>query len=84
MAKIQYITKRLSDDKLDMIDKANTIIEEYQEAGYELTLRQLYYQFVARGMLDNKQTEYSRLGDIISDGRMVGLVDDDIYERLQQ
>jgi hypothetical protein len=30
-----------------MIAKANEIIATYAEQGYDLTLRQLYYQFVA-------------------------------------
>ena len=33
-----------------MIDCANDIITEYEAQGYHLTLRQLYYQFVARDM----------------------------------
>lgn len=40
-----------------------------------LTLRQLYYQFVARGMIPNKQTEYKRLGSVINDARLAGLID---------
>lgn len=31
-----------------MIDQANEIIEVYQGDGYDLSLRQLYYQFVSR------------------------------------
>ncbi len=50
MPKIAYEEKRISDRLLAMIVIANRIIEEYIEAGYRLTLRQLYYQFVARGL----------------------------------
>jgi len=46
-----------------MIDHANSIIAEYQARGFTLTLRQLYYQFVARSLIDNKQSEYKRLGE---------------------
>lgn len=35
----------------------------------------LYYQFVARGILPNKQSEYKRLGSILNDARLAGLVD---------
>ena len=45
-----------------IIRKANTLIADYQRQGYKLTLRQLYYQFVQRNWLVNKQTEYKRLG----------------------
>jgi hypothetical protein len=82
MGKIAYITKKLSASKLRVIEQANTIIEEYQVQGYELTLRQLYYQFVARDLLPNKMKEYQRLSIIISDGRLCGLVDwDAIVDR---
>jgi hypothetical protein len=56
------------------IEQVNGIISEYQEKGYRLTLRQLYYQFVARG-LPNNQSEYKRLGDIVSKGRWAGKID---------
>lgn len=55
--------------------KANEIIGEYAAQGFNLTLRQLYYQFVSRDLIANKQSEYKRLGDIISKARRAGLVD---------
>lgn len=60
---------------LDMINKANAIISELRRAGYTLTLRQLYYQLVSRDVIPNKQTEYKRLGSILNDARLAGLVD---------
>jgi hypothetical protein len=65
---------------LTIINQANVIIEEYAKQGFDLTLRQLYYQFVARDMLANKQSNYDRLGSIISDARLAGLVD---WERIE-
>lgn len=62
-------------DRMKMIDHANTIINEYLAQGFQLTLRQLYYQFVSRDLIPNRQTEYKRLGDIIVEGRMAGLID---------
>ena len=38
------------ESSLDVIVDANDIIEEYQEQGFVLTLRQLYYQFVTRDL----------------------------------
>jgi len=60
---------------LEIIDQANEIIEEYTEQGFDLTLRQLYYQFVSRDLIANTQQEYSKLGAIISDARLAGLID---------
>lgn len=75
MPRICYTPKRFSAGSLAIIEKANEIIAEYQAAGYDLTLRQLYYQFVARDLIANKDTEYNRLGDIVSKARLAGLID---------
>lgn len=61
--------------RLMVVHKANQVIRAYQAQGFDLTLRQLYYQFVSRGWLANKDVEYKRLGDIITDARLAGLVD---------
>lgn len=53
----------------------NAIIDEFKEGGYVMTLRQLYYQLVSRDIIPNKQTEYDRLGKLLKEGRMAGLVD---------
>jgi len=74
MSFIQYIPKRFSAGSLHLIETANQIINEYEEMGYTLTLRQLYYQFVARDLIANKQSEYKRLGSIINDGRLAGMI----------
>lgn len=70
-----YIERNFSPASLRLISKAEEICNEYSEQGYELTLRQLYYQFVARGLIDNKQSEYKRLGSVINDARLAGLID---------
>ncbi len=75
MPKIKYINKRLSAASLEIVGQANDIIDEYMTAGYTLTLRQLYYQFVARDLISNRQQSYKRIGSIISDARLLGLVD---------
>lgn len=73
--KIAYITKRFSQASRGIVGQAQEIIDEYAAQGFGLTLRQLYYQFVARGLLANRQREYKRLGSIISDARRAGLID---------
>lgn len=75
-----FIPRRFSKSSLALIDQANEIIEEYQAQGYVLTLRQLYYQFVARGIIANKQSEYNRLGSVVNDARLAGLMDWDMIE----
>lgn len=63
-----------------IIDTANRIIAEYTALGYVLTLRQLYYRFVAGGFIENKKTEYDRLGSIMQRARYAGLTDWDAIE----
>ena len=75
MPKICYRPKSFSDDRMDLIKKANVIIEEYANQGFELTLRQLYYQFVSRDFIPNNLRAYKNLGDVINDARLAGLID---------
>jgi hypothetical protein len=70
-----FETRRFTANTLELIDHANRIIREYQALGFTLTLRQLYYQFVARSLLENEQLEYKRLGRVIKDARRAGLID---------
>lgn len=70
-----FVPKNFKDASLEIITAANEIIDEYRDQGFLLTLRQLYYQFVARALLPNTQQSYKRLGSIINDARLAGLVD---------
>lgn len=80
MAKELFIEQPFRRATLERIAQANEIIDEYQADGLTLTLRQLYYQFVARGLIENKQRNYDALGDTISKARLGGLVDWDAIE----
>jgi len=82
MPKIEYVSKRFRASSLRTIQEADSIITEYQDDGYDLTLRQLYYQFVSRGLIPNKDSEYKKLGSVINDARLAGLIDwDAIVDR---
>lgn len=78
--KIAYVEKRFTAATWAVIEQANEILEEYADQGYTLTLRQLYYQFVARDLIPNKQREYNRLGNIVNDARLAGEIDWDCLE----
>ena len=62
--------------------QALKIIEEWQDKGFVLNLRQLYYQFVARGHIENSVKSYKKLGVIVSDARLAGVMDWDSIEDL--
>jgi hypothetical protein len=75
MPLIQYEKLRFHARIVAQIERANEIIREYRQQGFDLTLRQLYYQFVSRGLLANTQKNYKALGATISKARRAGLVD---------
>lgn len=80
MPKICYVPHTFSTTSLAKIQHASAILDEYAAQGYILTLRQLYYQFVARALIANTQREYKNLGAIINDARLAGLLDWDQME----
>lgn len=80
MPYICYTEKKFSAASEATIIVAEKICAEYTEQGYVLTLRQLYYQFVARGLVDNTMQEYKRIGSIVNDARVAGRLDWNMIE----
>ena len=75
MAKKAYVVKKFRRESILLIQKINDIIQEYAEQGYSLTLRQVYYQLVARDIIANNERSYKNLGNLISEGRLAGEID---------
>lgn len=75
MPKVCYKEVRFRAKSLELIELVNKVIAEYSEQGYELTLRQAYYQLVARGYIPNNERSYKNIGNLINDGRLAGLID---------
>lgn len=75
-------TINFSDYKLDVIERCTRLIEEYEANDISLTLRSLYYRFISlwpevldvKGEGRNLKKHYKKLGDILADGRLGGLV----------
>lgn len=80
MAKQAYIHKRFNPSSLKLIEVINGIVVEYQRQGFVLTVRQLYYQLVARDVIANNLREYKRTASLLNDARLAGLVDWDMIE----
>lgn len=72
--KIQYVEHRFTYANRQLVDLAERIIKEYTAKGYNLTLRQVYYQLVARDIIPNNERSYDRLGELISNARLAGLI----------
>lgn len=84
MAKIEFKKQKRSwsKPKQELFVKIDEIIEDYQRQGYDLTLRQLYYQLVSRDLIENVKEEYGKLSIMINDARYYGLIDwDSIVDR---
>src|SRR5690349_5490766 len=73
--KIAFRDIRLSPDNKAKLARVNSIISEYRGQGLVLTLRQLYYQLVSRDVIPNNVKEYKKLGNLLREGRMSGVVD---------
>lgn len=76
----KFIDKNFTEKTLALITIANSIIDEYMEQGFTLTLRQLYYQFVAKDIIPNTQRSYNSLAGAVNNGRLAGLIDWDAIE----
>lgn len=80
MAREQYEEWKPGEWARSVVRIANDICGEMKAQGYDLTLRQLYYQFVARGYIENNQRMYDRLGNVVNRARLAGLMDWDFIE----
>lgn len=69
---VSFIPRKFRPESITRIAQANALIEEYADQGYDLTLRQLYYRFVAAGYIPNSQKSYDNLGALINDARLSG------------
>lgn len=53
-----FIEKNFGVVRLEMIGQVNAILADYARQGYRLSLRQLYYQLVARAIIENTLHSY--------------------------
>ena len=74
----------LSDASLEYVKTVNDILKELKEH-WPLTLRQVYYQLVARGFVQNNLRAYQKLSRILTKARLLKLVSwDTIEDRSRQ
>src|SRR5258708_39935545 len=74
-------TMKESSQRIDYINHINTIIKEYKKKGIrKLTVRQLHYQLVSRGLYPNTKRTYVLTGEAATMGRDHGLIDWDAIE----
>jgi len=95
MAKIAYKNYQPQSANARILRCSNSIIEEFQADGFDVTLRQLYYKMIARDLFPeewkndegnkNNPQSYSKFKAIIKNGRLGGMVDwDSIVDRTRK
>jgi hypothetical protein len=80
MARKAFIDRKFNEKSRALITVCNAVIEEYQEQGLRLTLRQRYYQLVTKNVIPNVERSYKNLGSVVADARMAGEMDWDAIE----
>jgi hypothetical protein len=80
MAKEKFVDHKFNKASQELISTADKILTDYARQGYRLSLRQLYYQLVARDIIENTVKSYKRIGNLVSDARLAGLLDWDRIE----
>lgn len=78
--KQQYIERNFKPESVKLIHTINAICVSYQRQGFTLTVRQLYYQLVARNIIPNNERSYKNTTALVNDARLAGLVDWDAIE----
>lgn len=73
--KKRFISTRVSQKELKTLDNIEKIGFEYQQLGYKLTPRQLYYRLVSQGIIPNENSESVKLSKLLEKGKMTGLID---------
>lgn len=75
-----FVQKTFKNDALVLINTINNILRDYEAQGYDLSLRQLYYQLVSRNIVENTERSYKNVGVLVSDARLAGLIDWDMIK----
>lgn len=75
MPKIEYKAQAYHTEDLRLIENVESVLTEYKKKGYTLTLRQLFYRLVSRQIIENDETQYRHLADLIIDARNGGMLD---------
>ena len=65
----------MHDSTKKLIGQIVSIVDDYQSKGYNMTVRQVYYQLVSRNILPNSQASYAKTSKVLTMARMDELVE---------
>lgn len=80
MAMQEYKEFNFKPETYRLIATINDILAEFEATGDVVTVRQLYYQLVARNIIPNTEKSYKKITGVVNDGRLAGLIDWDAIE----
>lgn len=81
MRYIEFESKNFTDKSLEMIEKIDDVLKDYNAQGYVITLRQLYYRLFSSGVIKvNSEREYKKLIHVVNNARIAGLLPWDMIE----
>ena len=75
MPKICYREQSFYEKSLERLGWIENILEEYAHLGHRMTVRQVFYQAVARDLMPNTQATYNAIQTLLDNGRMTGRID---------
>ena len=75
-----YVERDFKPASLDLIYQIDDICNNYARQRFILTVRQLYYQLVARNIIPNTERSYKNTTSLVNDARLAGLIDWNIIE----
>lgn len=73
--KEQFIQWSPRGEAREIVEKCVEIVADYQGQGFDLSIRQLYYQLVSKNIIKNSERSYKSLITTISQARLAGLID---------
>lgn len=69
-----YKQIKFTEERGQLIGRIRSLVEHYRDQGMNVTVRQVYYQFVARGWASSGDATYNRVQGALNDGRLAGLI----------
>jgi hypothetical protein len=73
MEQAQHKRRGIGPKRRELLEHVQLVLRELSSF-WPLTLRQLYYQLVSRGIIENSLGEYKQLSDLLAKARLAGLV----------
>lgn len=64
----------------ELLKEIKEVLEDYKKQNIKVTLRQLYYQLVVKGIIPNDDKQYKKLSGLITNARYSGVIDWGVIE----